>query len=148
MHIQCSTESAILLAGYLSPDFPVLRFITEGKELPGLHLTIRPNVMVVDQLRQRLVEFLGAGFTATSIDLATQFAGTIDDPIVGPTTLYLASIPALAPNPPGKWATIPELLRAMKADRRRVAYLQAWQVLSSGIKDDIEAIETDKSPLV
>jgi hypothetical protein len=129
--LYCSTPFAQLLLALGGSDLP-LRFPFASHELPGVSLEVKPRESIYLQLLaavQRQVVGIGNGF---SLDIVTGFSA----PIVGApqeTTLYLArsNDPLLLAYfaSAAHCLTMPELLRRMPKDKKRVAYLLAWQTL-------------------
>jgi hypothetical protein len=138
MHIKSSTSKVILLA--VAPDEKgVLRAADDGLELPGLHFNVDVALPIGPQLQELFatqVELPGA----ERLDLDQEFAARLPDD-GGDMTLYLGRV-ELKEAASEAWATIPALLRRMHADRRRLPFLRAWQMLSGGLKMDSKAIES------
>lgn len=146
--IRCPTEQAILLAGF-TDDKGVMRFATQDPNLPGLHLKPTAGLPLHDQLMAKFKEFLQSKCinreSQLRLELNHNFEETIEVPGGEPFTLYLGLV-SWDLEPPNNWPTMADLLRGMGKNRLRLPYMRAMQMLSHGLKDDLQAVETDKLP--
>lgn len=146
--IRCPTEDAILLAGF-TDAIGVMRYATQSNEMPGLHLKPTSGLPLHDQLAARFKEYLQAKCINRDANLKLtlnhHFEETLEVPGGNPVTLYLGQV-SWDLDPPNNWPTMADLLRGMPKNRHRLAYMRALQLLSNGLKDDLQAVETDKLP--
>lgn len=144
LHIYCNTPVAVFLCG-LRDTTGVLRFPPVEGDVPGLSFETRPrtpiNEQLIDQLKETLARETGASAENLELDINQEYSDTVDLPDGRQGTLYVAIGSGV--EGPESWPRLPDLLRAMPADRSRVPYLRAWQVLTGGLKLNTKALETE-----
>jgi hypothetical protein len=142
----CPTPRAILLLALVGRD-GVIRFPFARSAEPGFAVEVTPRVSVVPQLLaavQASCRELREGF---SVEVITGFSSLLAGAQME-TTLYLArsNDPLLAayfaalPHQ----ATMPELLQHMAKDKKRVAYLLAWQTLLGVGEEQLYAVTREE----
>ena len=57
------------------------------------------------------------------------------------TLLVLAIIPPFVKVNSKQWTLLPEIIRKLPADKTRVPYVKALQILAGGLNDDLSAVE-------
>ncbi len=148
LFIRCPTDEAILLAGF-TDAVGVFRYVTESSDLPGIRIRPQSGLALHDQFMVGLNAFLQSKCLPRDLNLKLMlhpaFEDTIEIPGDAPVTLYLGQV-VWDLDSPNNWPTLAELLRGMPKTRTRLAYMRAVQALAGGIKDDLQALETDKLP--
>lgn len=146
LHVQCSTDEAILLVAVNCPD-GLLRFPNDGSPWPGLSLQVQPLLGINEQLIRRSQDELGSALTA-KLNIWQEYSDVIREANEDRATLYVAMIRPEAheiENKPWKeWRTLPDLIRTLPKDRTRLAYLKAWQVLTGALEESTKALDVDE----
>lgn len=119
----------------------LVRLPTDGDKItPGLHIQDGSDreeqelaKAVAEKMhRQDLVAFIKVDHV---IHDALQLAsGKHCDLVVGEVDSQKFTAPL-------EWATVPSLIREMPANRNRLAYLKAWQILTGAHQESLEAVE-------
>lgn len=137
LHVYCPTETAFLLLA-VRDERGLLRFPDESHDgTPGLKIDVKARLPIDEQLVAAAAKTLDV--SAVRLDIVQDFA---DEMPLGTTTatLYLAEAVGVAPAS-AAWPTLPDILRKMAKDRRRLPYLRAWQVMTGGLKLNTKAVD-------
>ncbi len=135
MHIYCKTEYAVLLVGI--PDQKnVLRFPNNGKQWPGIVFKPVALTPINEQLVAAVQDFMGLE-QAPKLEVNQEYSDITEDKC----TIFLATAnqDGLAVN--DTWQSMPELLRGMDRNRKRLPFLRAWQVLTGSLELNTNAVE-------
>jgi hypothetical protein len=135
MHIYCKTEYAVLLVG-IPDEKKVLRFPNNGKQWPGI--VFKPVALqpINEQLVGSLKEYLDLDVDPT-IEVNQEYSDITEDKC----TIYLATGSSDKFSASESWQNMPELLRGMDRNRKRLPFLRAWQVLTGSLGLNTNAVE-------
>jgi hypothetical protein len=142
--LRCPTDHGIFLVAVTDED-GVLRFPSDFSHpfLYGLHIQVRPLLPVEPQLfdlaRENIGTDLGA-FLRVYEDFSDQLALTED----AKTTLFVGRLAHPEFRAPKTWLSLPDILRSMGKDRRRVAYMRALQVLTGALSQETKAVDVEE----
>lgn len=143
LHVFCRTPSAVLLLG-VKDDRGVLRFpFSANGVVPGLCFEVLPLAPIGEQLVRAASEALSAP-VGLSLTIQQEFADVMTLPNGSEATVYLATISAPHARAHPNWPSMPEMLRGMDKDRRRLPYLRAWQVLTGGLQLNTKVVDMDE----
>lgn len=146
LHVQCSTDEAVLLVAVNCPD-GLLRFPNDASPWPGLSLKVQPLLGINEQLIRRSQAELGPDLTA-KLNIWQDYSDMIREGNEDRATLYVAIVrpdsQELENKPWKDWRTLPDLIRSLPKDRTRLAYLKAWQVLTGALEESTKALDVDE----
>lgn len=121
-----------------------LNFYTDPAEIfPGLAFNVVPGIAIDIQIMDAIQKTVG--LLPGSISIQQDFAEPLSADERVSATLYLA-VSGVAIGKNDRWQTLPAILRKMDKDRRRIAYVKAWQVLSGSLDLDTRAVEVPETP--
>jgi len=132
MHLHCPTTKAVLLVGFLS-DEGILRFPTEGKEVPGLFLDVKPLTPINEQFCERLREFVAEENVGLHLQIRQDILIRVDLPSGEESTMFLGRYSGASKHDIKEWSDLSSLIKSMPKDRSRLPYLKALQVLSGEV---------------
>ena len=156
--IKCPTPRAILLLGG-QDSRGIFCFPTDdGQSLPGLHVEVRATVPINELLIDRAIKAFGEiaqgsesleGSETTlprlAVTIVQEFADPIEIESGSAATLYLGIISPQYEIDRKSWRPLPDYLRAMKADRKRLPYMRAMQFLSGAMSASIKVVEAKEA---
>ena len=149
LQLFCKTPVAVLLLGVKDAK-GVMRFPSgpgEGEaRTSGLRIDVRPLVPINEQLMAAASTALATPL-ALALDVVQEFADELTLPDGQAATVYLATVnETRAPQVQARseWASMPDILRGMDKDRRRLPYLRAWQILTGGLTLNTKAVEASE----
>jgi len=142
--LKCRTESAIFLVAVPDED-GVLRFPSDFSHpfLYGFHHLIKPLLPVEPQLIEVACQGIGQNYGAfmqVYEDFADQISLTGDTQV----TLFVGRLAHPEFRAPKTWLSLPDILRSMGKDRRRVAYMRALQVLTGALSLETKAVDVEE----
>ena len=129
----------VLLVCFAGAD-NILRFPSESREFPGLHLTVAPETPLEEQVRKHIEARCSIQLSPNGWNLDPQFAEELDCK-GSPVLLRLVTLPSYAGTLPSGLCTFPQLLKSMNKDRSRLPYLKAWQYLAGAHLGELQAVE-------
>jgi hypothetical protein len=142
--LQCKTDVATLLLAVADAS-GVLRFPADGRFEPfyGLHVAVKPLLPIGPQLVEAASLALGIQSTI-AMDLCQDFADELHLPDGQLSTVYTGRLDSSVVTAPTSWLSLPEILKNMPKDRRRLPYLRAWQVLTGALTLDTKALDVEE----
>lgn len=146
LHLYCKTSVAVLLLG-IKDEHGVMRFPRSGDErAAGYVFDVLPRVPINEQLVEHAGRALGE---PVRLSLAVQQEFADEMPLADGTlaTVYLATLADAAAErikARSEWPSLPDILRGMDRDRRRLPYLRAWQILTGGLKLNTKAVDANE----
>ena len=136
----CSTPLAILLLG-IQGESGVYYFprATLG-ECPGLLLNVKPLLPIYEQLVDHARSlFVREGQALIQIAIHPETIGVLPYKGDSHASLYVGTTPSLTTTDP-TWPTWATLMRSMPANKHRLPYLRALQVLAGLHNESIKAV--------
>lgn len=142
--LKCRTESAVFLVA-VPDEASVLRFPSDFSHavLHGLHTQIKPLLPVGPQLMDVAIQGIGSNFGAY-LQVFEDFSDQIPLTADVQTTLFVGRITHPEFRAPKTWLSLPDILRSMGKDRRRVAYMRALQVLTGALSLETKAVDVEE----
>ena len=146
MHIYCKTNQAICLAA-LKDGRGVIKVPNDAFEMPGLCLDVQPRMPINEQLIASVSNWLGIDLQAGT--RAFEVVQEYQDYVIHngrEYTLYVLqnSQPLqLEPRQLEQALSMSQLLKRLPADKRRLPYFRAWQVIAGGLHLNTKAFEVD-----
>ena len=142
--LNCRTESAIFLVAVPDED-GVLRFPSDFSHpfLHGLHHLLKPLLPVEPQLIDVACQGLGPNY-GPYIQIYGDFSDQISLSGDTQTTLFVGRLAHPEFRAPKTWLSLPDILRSMGKDRRRVAYMRALQVLTGALSLETKAVDVEE----
>lgn len=131
IHIHCPTDKAIALVGFRSTN-GLLIFPSNSEILPGIHFDCDSNLFINDQIKG-IVEKLAGERLGIALEMIQDFAEPLPLEDGSEATLYLAVLNRSTGSISPDWRSLPELIRKMPKDKKRIVYIKAWQILSGGL---------------
>jgi len=135
MHVFCKTDFAVVLLG-IPDERGVFRFPNNGKQWPGIVFKPTPRLAINDQIVAAIAGFLKMD-KIPSLELNPKYADQTKDGC----TVYLATATSDDFKGDENWQSLPELLRGMDRNKKRLPFLRAWQVLTGSLELDTKAVE-------
>ncbi|MBI2602247.1 MAG: hypothetical protein HYW48_04255 [Deltaproteobacteria bacterium] len=132
LHIYCPTEKVILLVGFRA-DKGLLVFPSQNDRFPGILFDNVAGHFINDMIRDRVEALTEGGQRGLRLNIEQEFAERMSLPDGQEATLYLGVVGEFAGSLSPDWKTLPELIRKMPKDKKRIAYIKAWQILSGGL---------------
>lgn len=132
MHLNCPTKKAILLVGFSSEE-GVLRFPSDGKEVPGIFMDVSPLKPINEQFCERLREFAAEENVGLHLQIRQDMLIRVDLPSGEETTLFLGRYNGACKQDVKTWPDLSTLIKSMPKDRSRLPYLKALQALSGEV---------------
>ena len=149
LQVYCKTPIAVLLLGVKDAK-GVMRFPsgpgTNEARTSGLRIDVQPLLPINEQLVAAASTALATPL-ALALDVVQEFADEMQLPDGQAATVYLATVnETRAPDVQAQsgWASMPDILRGMDKDRRRLPYLRAWQILTGGLTLNTKALEASE----
>ena len=139
--IHCPTDTAVLLVAIRRED-GLLVIPTDSGEIPGIVRTINSSLPINPQLLEIAEE--RTGLPKIEIFIWQEFECQIQLPNGEPATIYAAKTIKTPDEIPADAKTLPEILRAMPANRNRVAYMKAMQVISGALEEQTKALDLEE----
>lgn len=135
MHLHTDAPQILLILAAKTSD-GLMKIYDRGSFPPGLVIPMSPREFVEEKCiaiaRTQLVLD-----DSHAIDVCQEYQAVLPDG----TPVYLAQIRKTIDHQ--SFRSIPELLRNFPADRTRVAYIKAWQVLMGGLEETTKAVSVE-----
>ena len=152
-----ATEYVVLLLA-LCDKKGVLRVPVFDAVLPGKLTKVCSRAFIGEHLAEVSEELSGRPVTGTSWFLEPNFAPTftLDEkitellslPLGTEVSLYVATWHRKIALDQSCWRTLPEAMRALPSCSHRRYYIQAWQVLMGGLKQDSRVLSYEEGDKV
>jgi hypothetical protein len=142
--LKCRTDHGIFLVA-APDDEGVLRFPSDFSHpfLYGLHIQIVPLMPVEPQLTNVARQGLGFDF-GPFLQIFEDFSDQLSLTPDAQTTLFVGRLAHPEFRAPKTWLSLPDILRSMGKDRRRVAYMRALQVLTGALTLETKAFDIEE----
>ena len=139
--LRCQTDQALLLVALADAE-GVLRFPSDfsHETFYGLHVNIKPLLPVAPQILEAASQALGFDVSLT-MDLCQEFADEIPLSHETKTTVFVGLVTHPEFKAPTQWLCLPDMLRSMPKDRRRLPYLRALQILTGALSLNTKAVD-------
>ena len=142
--LRCQTNQALLLVALADAE-GVLRFPSDfsHETFYGLHVSIKPLLPVAAQILEAASHALGFDVSRT-LDLCQEFADEIPLSHEMKATVFVGLVTHPEFKAPAQWLCLPDILRSMPRDRRRLPYLRALQILTGALSLNTKAVDLDE----
>lgn len=132
MAVLCSTDRALALFGIACND-GILYFPVDPKaELPGILIDVQREKSITPQLEACIRKELGEELSQDEIKTWPEHGETMHDSRGNLLTVFVSLITPNSeelPEPKEHWHKMPDIIRSLPRDRKRVTYMRAWQIL-------------------
>ena len=139
--IHCPTDVAVLLLAVKRED-GLIMVPTSSNVIPGIVRRVNPALPINPQLLD--MAFESTGIPRIEISIWQEFQDTIRLEDGEPATVYAARSLIIPHHAVDGVKSMPEILRAMPADRNRVAYMKALQVFSGALEEQTKALDLEE----
>lgn len=143
----CGTDQALLLLAV--PDaHGVLRFPTDPQGgllqgFAGIVIPVAPLLPIAPQLLDKASEVIGRDIHL-SCELYPEFADEVSLFAEEKITVFLAKLTHPEVKSPPEWPSLPEILRQMPRDRRRLPYMRAMQILTGALSLETKVVDVEE----
>jgi hypothetical protein len=139
--IHCPTDIAVLLIAVKRED-GLLVIPSDAGEVPGIICQVNTSLPINPQLLDAASK--RTGLPKMEVVIWQEFQCEIQMPNGEPATVYAARTIKTPDVIPADAKPLPDLMRAMPANRNRVAYMKAMQVFSGALEEQTKALDLDE----
>ena len=143
MAIEIKTKHIIALCA-TKDSHDQIKILDEGGKFGGVHIKVEHSLVAHQQIQDELAKRTGA--KANQVILVESLTPTISYE-KNENTLVLVIIPPLAGISSENWALLPDIIKRLPADKSRVPYIKALQILAGGLETDSTAVQLSKQLL-